>query len=89
MRVFLFALLVFGFASCSSGDKAEKPFNELCPVMGEKVNPKVKTVSYAGKTYGFCCSGCDKKFAADPAKYAANLSADGKVFVGQKASSTH
>ena len=89
MRVFLFALLVFGFASCSSGDKAEKPFNELCPVMGEKVNPKVKTVSYTGKTYGFCCSGCDKKFAADPAKYAANLSEDGKVFVGQKAPLTH
>jgi hypothetical protein len=36
VRVFLFALLVFGFASCSSGDKAEKPFNELCPVMGVK-----------------------------------------------------
>jgi len=56
MRVFLFALLVFGFASCSSGDKAEKPFNELCPVMGEKVNPKVKTVSYAGKITAFAAA---------------------------------
>ncbi len=89
MRAFLSTLLVFGFVSCSLGGRAEKPFNELCPVMGQKVNPKVKTISYAGKAYGFCCGGCDKKFAADPAKYAANLSEDGKVFLGQKSSSTH
>ncbi len=53
--------------------------------MGEKVNPKAKTVVYEDKTYGFCCNGCDKKFKADPAKYSANVSADGKKFVGKRA----
>jgi YHS domain-containing protein len=26
-------------------------------------------VDYNGKTYYFCCPGCDAKFQADPAKY--------------------
>jgi len=62
-----------------------KPWNTVCPVQGEKVDPKVKTVKYEGKEYGFCCNGCDAKFQKDPAKYAKNLSKDGKKFVGKKA----
>lgn len=88
MKALLFSLLLLGFVGCSSGS-TEKPFNEVCPVMGEKVNPRARTVQYEGKTYGFCCNGCDKKFAAEPARYAANLSADGKEFIGQKESTTH
>ncbi len=26
-------------------------------------------VDYEGKTYYFCCSGCDEKFKADPKKF--------------------
>ncbi|MFN3428172.1 MAG: YHS domain-containing protein [Candidatus Thermochlorobacter sp.] len=89
MKALLFSLLLLGVVGCSSGSRAEKPFNEVCPVMGEKVNPRARTVQYEGKTYGFCCNGCDKKFAAEPARYAANLSADGKEFIGQKQSTTH
>ncbi len=66
----------------STEKKAEvKIWNEVCPVMGNKVNPKTPTAEYKGKTIGFCCAGCDKKFKADPEAYMKNLSADGKTFV--------
>lgn len=58
-----------------------KPWNAVCPVMGEEVDPEVGTVKYEGKNYGFCCKGCDKKFKKDPAKYSKNLSEDGKSFL--------
>lgn len=42
-----------------------------CPVTGEaftvtEASPKAEV---DGKTYYFCCAGCDQKFKADPAKY--------------------
>jgi YHS domain-containing protein len=80
---FLCVALSFGNPS-SDSLKAQAAFNDVCPVMGEKVNAKARTVSYDGKTYGFCCNGCDKKFKANPAKYSANVSADGKKFVGKQ-----
>jgi YHS domain-containing protein len=47
------------------GDKS------VCIVSGEEItvaadSPKVE---HEGKTYYFCCSGCAKKFQADPKKY--------------------
>jgi len=56
-------------------------WNAVCPVLGNKVNPEIKTVSYKGRTIGFCCAGCDEKFKANPEKYLANLSGDGKKFL--------
>jgi len=32
-------------------------------------SPKVE---HEGKTYYFCCSGCDQKFKKDPQKYLGN-----------------
>lgn len=60
------------------------PWNKLCPVMGNKVDPEVPTVEYEGKAYGFCCPGCDDKFRNDPEKYSKNLSEDGEKFIGKK-----
>jgi YHS domain-containing protein len=42
-----------------------------CPVSGEEfvVTADSPKAEHDGKTYYFCCSGCAKKFAADPAKY--------------------
>ena len=60
-----------------------KLFNSVCPVLGEPVSHKAPTLEYKGKLIGFCCKGCDKKFAADPEKYMKNLSTDGKKFIGQ------
>jgi YHS domain-containing protein len=63
---------------------SEGPWNKLCPVMGNKVDPEVPTVEYEGKAYGFCCPGCDDKFRNNPEKYSKNLSEDGTKFVGKK-----
>jgi YHS domain-containing protein len=65
-------------------DAGKKIWNKFCPVMGEAVKAKVKTVEYQGKTIGFCCKGCIKKFNANPEKYMKNLSPDGQTFVGKK-----
>ena len=59
-------------------------WNKVCPVMGNKVDPDGPTVEYNGKLYGFCCPGCDAKFAKNPEKYAKNLSEDGTKFIGRK-----
>lgn len=63
---------------------SEGPWNKLCPVMGNKVDPEVPPVEYEGKAYGFCCPGCDDKFRNNPEKYSKNLSEDGTKFVGKK-----
>jgi YHS domain-containing protein len=66
-------------------DKAlEKPWNEVCPVRGGKVQKETALVEYTDKQYGFCCPGCDSKFKKDPEKYSKNLSEDGKKFIGKK-----
>jgi YHS domain-containing protein len=71
---------------CCSGEtlkaeNMENPWNEVCPVMGGKVNPQLGTVEYNEKLYGFCCPGCVDKFAQEPEKYSANLSEYGKEFI--------
>lgn len=63
---------------------AAKPWNKVCPVRGGEVDPEVATVEYNGKDYGFCCGGCDSKFAKDPDKYLNNLSEDGTKFLEKK-----
>lgn len=42
-----------------------------CLVSGHTftVDEESPKVEYEGKTYYFCCPGCDGKFSADPAKY--------------------
>ena len=49
------------------------PVNKKCPVSGDAVDPKVKTVQYQGKTIGFCCEDCVAPFLKNPEKYAKNL----------------
>lgn len=58
-------------------------WNKVCPVMGEEVDPEAPTEVYNGKTIGFCCPGCDKKFKKDPEKYMKNLSEDGSKYLGK------
>lgn len=42
-----------------------------CPVSGEEfvVTASSPKVEHNGKTYYFCCGGCDQRFAKDPEKY--------------------
>lgn len=56
---------------------SNKPFNTVCPVSGEEVDPEI-TYKYDGKTYALCCKSCLKKFKNDPEKYISKLSDDGK-----------
>jgi membrane fusion protein, copper/silver efflux system len=65
----------------SDVNKAMKVFNEVCPVLGNKVPADPVTVEYNGKTIGFCCPGCDQEFLSDPDKFMKNLSSDGKIFI--------
>jgi YHS domain-containing protein len=59
-------------------------WNKVCPVKGNPIEDDTPTVEYDGKLYGFCCPGCDTKFAKNPKKYSKNLSEDGTKFVGRK-----
>jgi len=59
---------------------------EKDPVCGMTVEPSraKATHEHAGKTYYFCCAGCQTKFSADPAKYLMP-----KTFVGIAPMSAH
>jgi len=46
--------------------------NKMCPVSGGAVSGK-DFVTYGGKKYGLCCSGCEKEFLKDPAKFSKNV----------------
>ncbi|MBU1101316.1 MAG: YHS domain-containing protein [Bacteroidetes bacterium] len=68
---------------CSKSEKATETssiWNKYCPVRGEEIDADSPTVEYMGKTIGFCCPGCDKKFSENPEKYMKNLSEDGQKF---------
>ena len=52
-------------------------YQTKCPVMNEEIDPKSFTTAGNGMKIFFCCKGCDKKFFADPAKYAPRLVAQG------------
>lgn len=47
--------------------------NTVCPITKEPIAKDGPTVSYKGKTIGFCCSDCVKTFNENPEKYAADL----------------
>jgi YHS domain-containing protein len=63
---------------------SKEPWNKVCPVKGNPIEEDSPIVEYNGKVYGFCCPGCDTKFARNPEKYSKNLSEDGKRFIGKK-----
>ncbi len=49
------------------------PVNKKCPVSGDPVDPKGKTVIYKGQVIGFCCDDCVEPFQKNPEKYAKNI----------------
>ena len=51
------------------------PENEICPVMGNPVDPEVY-VDHEGRRIGFCCPGCDKVFLDDPETYLKKVDAE-------------
>jgi YHS domain-containing protein len=53
------------------------PVNSKCPVSGQDIKPNF-TSTLDNKTVGFCCDKCLAKFAREPQKYAAKVTADKK-----------
>lgn len=50
-----------------------RPTNEFCPVIPDQVSDSQFTTTYEGRTIGFCCADCARRFEADPESYANNL----------------
>ena len=56
-------------------DPDRPPENEICPVMGNPVDPEF-WLDHEGRRIGFCCPGCDRVFMEDPAKYLKKVDAE-------------
>jgi len=70
--------IIFAVALCFSllvGTACAKP-QEICPVMGGKVN-KSLYADHNGKRVYFCCAGCIAPFNKEPEKYIQQLEAEG------------
>ena len=72
-----------GHGTGSGMESDRLPENEICPVMGNEVDPDVY-VDYKGRRIGFCCPGCDEKFLADPEKYLKKVDAELAASKGAK-----
>ena len=62
-----------GMENASIVDYTNDKGEVICPVKGDVIPDKTKTVDhqdYKGKRYYFCCAGCPEEFKADPAKFA-------------------
>ena len=70
--------------SVEAVNKPKTPWNKICPVMGNPVEEDAPTYYYDGKLWGFCCAGCDSKFAKNPEKYIKNLNEAGTKFRGKR-----
>lgn len=81
----VFAFSVYASTSVAQEKKDDKPaasqpaatqaaiVNKKCPITGEDIDPKGKTVTYKGKRVGFCCDDCIEKFEKNPEKYMKDL----------------
>ena len=73
------SFLFFAFDSARSFAKGEEQKSQdLCPVMGHKIDSKVYT-DYQGRRIYFCCTECVKKFKANPAAYQTKTAAQSTV----------
>ncbi len=80
MTVLLIGFLCFTISAligCKEKTQPENAINpestevtqqQMCPVMGGKINQEFYT-EYQGKKVYFCCPGCEEKFLAEPEKY--------------------
>lgn len=59
--------------------EAQDVGNEICPVLGEKIDEKTKvTYEYKSKIYNLCCPGCKSEFEANTEKYIGEKSEEEK-----------
>jgi len=67
---------------------ALEPAQQLCPVMGRKINPSIYT-DYNGRRVYFCCQGCVRAFKKNPEKYLKKLDAGEKARKGSSPKHHH
>jgi uncharacterized membrane protein/YHS domain-containing protein len=67
----IFALLILVLSA--SFLMAAEPINTMCPVTTDEAVEAGITTVYQGKTIGFCCKSCLRKFNANPQAYLENL----------------
>ncbi len=75
----LFSATMVMASEPTGAGKSEMP---KCPVMGEPINLAVSVATDDGPVF-FCCKGCDKKYTAEPAKFAEAVAAQRK-FLAEK-----
>ena len=72
------SLMIVAFLIAATGAYAEGKAQTTCPVMkGSSVNAKSRYVDAEGYRIYVCCGGCVSAVKADPAKYIAQMKADG------------
>jgi len=72
-------LVLFATSAAQESEPPKTPINTMCPVLTDEPVTKGITAEWEGKTIGFCCPTCRRKFLAEPAKYIANLPGFGAV----------
>ena len=62
--------LVLALVLAAAAAAAPKPAtNTLCPVLGNPVSAKSKTVVVKDQEYRVCCMGCPEQLKANPDKF--------------------
>ncbi len=62
--------IFLALALAAAAVAAVKPAtNTLCPVLGNPVNAKSKTVVVKDQEYRVCCMGCPEQLKANPDKF--------------------
>lgn len=69
----LLATLLLSFLVMGGVANAAQPMNEHCPVTPEEPAESHLTLDFEGRTIGFCCRDCIRKFRDNPEAYRANL----------------
>lgn len=65
-RIFI-STVILSASALISLDSPGGPVNDKCPIMvDEKLDEGSPTTTYKGHLIGFCCPGCEKKWAAKP-----------------------
>ena len=85
--MFLMVSFVLVFTGISQLQAAEKV---NCAVTGKEINKEdaAGSMEYKGKTYYFCCAGCETKFKENPEQYV-NGQGEGEHVHGEEMQSEH
>ena len=76
MKKFIISIAVIFIFSLTLTGAAFAKEQEICPVMGGKINKEIYA-DHDGKRVYFCCAMCPEPFKKDPAKYIEKMKKDG------------